>query len=76
MKPLSGKIDVLDSSLTDLSSKGRYDLRSRMGMLFQSGALFTDLSVYENIAFPLRQNKNIPEWMVNDIILMKLEIML
>ena len=73
VKPLSGKIDVLDKSLTELSSKGQYDLRSRMGMLFQSGALFTDLSVYENIAFPLRQNKDIPEWMINDIVLMKLE---
>ncbi len=73
VKPLSGKIEVLDKSLTELSSKDQYSLRSRMGMLFQSGALFTDLSVFDNIAFPLRQNKNIPEWMVKDIVLMKLE---
>jgi phospholipid/cholesterol/gamma-HCH transport system ATP-binding protein len=44
-----------------------------MGMLFQSGALFTDLSVYENIAFPLRVHTSLPEDMVHDIVLMKLE---
>ena len=73
VRPKSGQIEVLDNSIVGLSDVSQYKLRSRMGMLFQSGALFTDISVYENVAFPLRQNKHIPEWMINDIVLMKLE---
>lgn len=48
-------------------------LRRRMGMLFQSGALFTDLSVYENVAFPLRVHTRLPEDMIRDLVLMKLQ---
>ena len=66
IKPLDGDINVLDKKLTKLSTRKKYELRRRIGMLFQSGASFTDLSVFDNIAFPLRQNKNIPEWMIND----------
>ncbi|MBK8525852.1 MAG: ATP-binding cassette domain-containing protein [Rubrivivax sp.] len=49
-----------------------YQLRRRMGMLFQFGALFTDLSVYDNVAFPLREMTDVPESMLHDIVLMKL----
>jgi phospholipid/cholesterol/gamma-HCH transport system ATP-binding protein len=50
-----------------------YQLRQRMGMLFQSGALFTDLSVYENVAFPLREHTRLPESLIRTLTLMKLE---
>jgi len=56
-----------------LKRKALYQLREKMGMLFQSGALFTDLSVYENVAFPLRVHTSLPEDMIRDIVLMKLE---
>ena len=49
-----------------------YQLRRRLGMLFQFGALFTDLSVFENVAFPLREHTDLPEPMIRDIVLMKL----
>jgi len=49
-----------------------YRLRRRLGMLFQFGALFTDLSVFDNVAFPLREHTQLPEAMIRDIVLMKL----
>ncbi len=52
--------------------EGLYRLRRRLGMLFQFGALFTDLSVFENVAFPLREQTMLPEAMIRDIVLMKL----
>ncbi len=50
-----------------------YELRKRMSMLFQSGALFTDLSVFENVAFPLREHTKLPEDLIRTLVLMKLE---
>jgi phospholipid/cholesterol/gamma-HCH transport system ATP-binding protein len=50
-----------------------YELRKRMGMLFQSGALLTDLSVFENVAFPLREHTRLPESMIRSLVLMKLQ---
>jgi phospholipid/cholesterol/gamma-HCH transport system ATP-binding protein len=55
-----------------LDAKGLYSIRRRMGMLFQFGALFTDLSVFENVAFPLREHTDLPQALVRDIVLMKL----
>ncbi|MEO8124590.1 MAG: ATP-binding cassette domain-containing protein, partial [Burkholderiales bacterium] len=52
--------------------EGLYRLRRRLGMLFQFGALFTDLSVFDNVAFPLREMTTLPESMIRDIVLMKL----
>ena len=49
-----------------------FRIRRRLGMLFQFGALFTDLTVFENVAFPLREHSNLPESMIRDIVLMKL----
>lgn len=60
------------SNIATLDTKGLYTLRRRMGMLFQFGALFTDLSVFENVAFPLREHTDLPEALVKDIVLMKL----
>ena len=56
-----------------LDQKGLYAARRRMGMLFQFGALFTDMSVFENVAFPLREHTTLPEAMIRDIVLMKLQ---
>jgi phospholipid/cholesterol/gamma-HCH transport system ATP-binding protein len=55
-----------------LDHAGLYAARRRMGMLFQFGALFTDLSVFDNVAFPLREHTGLPEVLVRDIVLMKL----
>ncbi len=62
-----------DGEVIDASNKAQlYRLRSRLGMLFQFGALFTDLSVFENVAFPLREHTDLSESMIRDIVLMKL----
>jgi phospholipid/cholesterol/gamma-HCH transport system ATP-binding protein len=58
--------------LASLDRAGLYRMRRRMGMLFQFGALFTDLSVFENVAFPLREHTDLPEAMIRDLVLMKL----
>ena len=73
LKPDSGSIRVAGYEVPTLKRRELYALRERMGMLFQSGALFTDLSVYENVAFPLRVHTRLPEDMIRDIVLMKLE---
>jgi phospholipid/cholesterol/gamma-HCH transport system ATP-binding protein len=58
--------------LTTMSQPALYAARRRMGMLFQFGALFADLNVFENVAFPLREHTNLPEALIRDIVLMKL----
>ncbi|MBX3641915.1 MAG: ABC transporter ATP-binding protein [Rubrivivax sp.] len=64
---------VFDGEPVDASNREQlYRLRRRLGMLFQFGALFTDLSVFDNVAFPLREHAGLPESMVRDIVLMKL----
>ncbi|PAV25334.1 phospholipid/cholesterol/gamma-HCH transport system ATP-binding protein [Tamilnaduibacter salinus] len=73
LRPDSGSIHVDGRPVHELSRKSLYALRARMGMLFQSGALFTDISVFENVAFPLRVHTDLPEDMIRDIVLMKLE---
>lgn len=56
-----------------LDQEGLYAARRRMGMLFQFGALFADLNVFENVAFPLREHTDLPEALIRDIVLMKLQ---
>ncbi len=73
LKPDRGRVVVAGESVPELGRSALYRLREKMGMLFQSGALFTDLSVYENVAFPLRIHTRLPEDMIRDIVLMKLE---
>jgi len=73
LRPDSGQVVVAGREVPKLKRKELYVLREKMGMLFQSGALFTDLSVYENVAFPLRVHTRLPEDMIRDIVLMKLE---
>ncbi|MBJ6137284.1 ABC transporter ATP-binding protein [Marinobacter litoralis] len=73
LKPDSGQVVVAGHEVPKLKRKELYRLREKMGMLFQSGALFTDISVFENVAFPLRVHTSLPEDMIRDIVLMKLE---
>ncbi len=71
--PESGKILFAGQNIPQLSRKALYETRKRMSMLFQSGALFTDMSVYDNIAFPIREHSKLPETIIEKIVLMKLE---
>jgi phospholipid/cholesterol/gamma-HCH transport system ATP-binding protein len=73
LKPEKGIIRFDNSIINKLSQKALYTIRQKMGFLFQSGALFTDLSSFENVAFPLREHTQLPEMMIRDIVLMKLE---
>jgi len=71
-RPQKGRV-VFDGEEVDTRNREKlYSLRRRLGMLFQFGALFTDLSVYENVAFPLREHMDLSETMIHDIVLMKL----
>ena len=72
LKPDSGAVRVGGQSVPDLDSDALYELRRRCGMLFQFGALFTDMSVFENIAFPMREHTRLPEELIRDLVLMKL----
>lgn len=73
LRPLSGTIRVDGQEVHKLSRDKLYALRKRMGLLFQSGALLTDLDVFENVAFPLREHTDLPEPMLRDLVLMKLQ---
>ena len=72
LKPDSGNVRFEGEPVNSMSHAQLYASRRRMGMLFQFGALFTDLSVFENVAFPLREHLRLPESMVRDLVLMKL----
>ncbi len=73
LRPDSGSIRVDGEEVTTLSRRALYQLRKRMGMLFQSGALLTDMSVYDNVAFPLREHTKLSPSMIRNLVLMKLE---
>ncbi|MDP2244515.1 ATP-binding cassette domain-containing protein [Pseudomonas sp.] len=73
LRPSKGEVWVNGLNLPSLSRSELFDVRKQMGVLFQSGALFTDLDVFENVAFPLRVHTQLPEEMIRDIVLMKLQ---
>jgi phospholipid/cholesterol/gamma-HCH transport system ATP-binding protein len=73
IKPDSGTLLVDGQSVPDLSKSDLFELRKRMGMLFQTGALLTDLSLFENVAFPIREHTRLPEQLLRTVVLMKLE---
>ncbi|MGM0552728.1 MAG: ABC transporter ATP-binding protein [Pseudomonadota bacterium] len=73
LRPSKGRIWVDGQEVARLSTRRLYALRKRMGMLFQSGALLTDLSVFENVAFPLREHTDLPEDILRTLVLLKLE---
>jgi phospholipid/cholesterol/gamma-HCH transport system ATP-binding protein len=68
----SGKVIVGGQDVAELNADGLYAMRRKMGMLFQFGALFTDMSVFDNVAFQLREHTDLPEEMIRDLVLMKL----
>ncbi len=73
LRPAAGSIVVDGQAVEQLDRDALYALRKRMGMLFQTGALLTDLDVFDNVAFPLREHTALPEAMIRDLVLMKLQ---
>ncbi|HEU4626535.1 MAG TPA: ATP-binding cassette domain-containing protein [Steroidobacteraceae bacterium] len=72
IQPDAGKVVVWGQDLSRIRSREIYAMRKRMGMLFQNGALLTDLSVFENVAFPLREHTNLSEPLIRTLVLTKL----
>ena len=72
VKPTKGEVRVNGKVVHEQTRDGIYRLRRSMGMLFQHGALFTDLSVFDNVAFPMRELTDLPESMIRDLVLLKL----
>src|SRR5512135_336372 len=73
LRPSRGSVKFMDKVLHELSTAELYKLRLKMGMMFQVSGLFTDMSVYDNMAFPLRENTDLPEEIIRDLVLMKLQ---
>ncbi|BBN80305.1 ABC transporter ATP-binding protein [Pseudoalteromonas sp. A25] len=73
LKPDNGDILFEGQSIPSMSRKALYDVRTKMSMLFQSGALFTDMSVFDNVAFPLREHTQLSEDLIRLVVLMKLQ---
>jgi phospholipid/cholesterol/gamma-HCH transport system ATP-binding protein len=74
LRPRAGTVQVDGRSVPELRLGELYALRRRIGMLFQHSALLTDINVFENVAFPLREHTKLPERMVRDLVLLKLEM--
>ncbi|HAF45762.1 MAG TPA: ABC transporter ATP-binding protein [Gallionellaceae bacterium] len=72
LHPLKGRVKFMGQVVHELSNDELYKMRLKMGMMFQVSGLFTDLSVYDNLAFPLRENTDLPEAVIRDLVLMKL----
>lgn len=72
LQPQQGLIEFNGQNIPDMSMRQLYQIRKQMGMLFQSGALLTDMDVFDNVAFPLREHTNLPEVMIRDLVLIKL----
>ena len=73
LRPDSGRLIVAGRDMRGLPRSELYNLRRSMGMLFQNGALLTDLNVFENVAFPLREHTDLPERLIRQLVLMKLQ---
>jgi phospholipid/cholesterol/gamma-HCH transport system ATP-binding protein len=74
LRPTQGDVAVFGRSIHRLSRFDLYQLRKRMGMLFQVGGLFTHLNVFENVAFPLREHTKLSDSMLRSLVLMKLQM--
>ena len=72
LKPSAGNVRICGQDVHALDRAGLLALRRRMGMMFQKGGLFSDLSVFDNVAFPIREHTKLPEDVVHDLVLMKL----
>jgi phospholipid/cholesterol/gamma-HCH transport system ATP-binding protein len=73
LRPTQGEVRVDGKSVAKMDHEQRFALRRRMGMLFQFGALFTDLSCYDNVAFQMREHTDLPDELIDDLVLMKLQ---
>ncbi|TAH46327.1 MAG: ABC transporter ATP-binding protein [Betaproteobacteria bacterium] len=73
LRASSGAVEVEGRELAHMRRAELYALRRRMGMLFQFGALFTDMTVFDNVAFPLREHTELPPSMIRDLVMMKLQ---
>lgn len=73
VRPQAGKVIVDGDSVPDLSHRRLLELRKKMGVMLQSGALLTDLNVYENVAYPLREHTKLPENLIRIVVMLKLE---
>ena len=72
LAPAGGTVEVCGRDVHALDIDGLYALRRQMGMMFQQGGLFSDLSVFENVAFPIREHTKLPEAIIHDLVIMKL----
>lgn len=72
LRPDQGTIEMDGNDIHQLTRKDLYQLRKRMGMLFQSGALLTDINVFDNIAYPIREHTDLDESLIRSLVLMKL----
>ena len=73
IEPSSGTVTVEGKVVSELDTAALYEMRRKMGVMFQVSGLFSDLSVYENIAFPMREHTKLSECMIRSLVLMKLE---
>ncbi|HEV7633420.1 MAG TPA: ABC transporter ATP-binding protein [Steroidobacteraceae bacterium] len=73
IRPEQGSVEVFGQEVQRLKRRELFALRQRMGMLFQNGALLTDISVFENVAFPVREHTRLPEPVLRRLVLMKLQ---
>ncbi len=72
LRPTRGEVRIDGKVIHDLDDKGLYEMRRKMGVLFQFGALFTDMSVFDNVAFQMREHTDLPEEIIHDLVMMKL----
>ncbi|MHB9116944.1 MAG: ABC transporter ATP-binding protein [Burkholderiales bacterium] len=72
LKRTAGSVKVAGQEVAELKQDALYRMRRKMGMLFQFGALFTDMTVYDNVAFPMREHTDLPERMIRDLVTVKL----
>ncbi|TNC96987.1 MAG: putative ABC transport system ATP-binding protein [Gallionellaceae bacterium] len=72
LKPTRGAIKIDGQTIHELDDRGLYEMRRKMGVLFQFGALFTDMSVFDNVAFQMREHTNLPEDIIHDLVMLKL----
>jgi phospholipid/cholesterol/gamma-HCH transport system ATP-binding protein len=73
LKPKRGSVRVSGAVIHELDSDGLYAMRRNLGLMFQAGGLFSDISVYENIAFPMRELTDLPDEVIRDLVTMKLQ---
>jgi phospholipid/cholesterol/gamma-HCH transport system ATP-binding protein len=72
LRPAGGHVKMDGQIIHELDTDGLYEMRRKMGMMFQQGGLFTDISTFENIAFPMRERTDLPDDLIHDMVLMKL----